>query len=199
MAPRVALSFDDGPGPSTAGLLDLLAGRRVRASFFVLGQNLERAREIGVRMVREGHVLGNHTFSHARSDAIDAPALLEEIARTDALLREVYRAAGAQPPAPFPVRLPYGIGAQDARLQALASLGRTHVHWTGDFEDWKDPPAAELVARMRAHIGSQHARGLDAVLDLHDSSRQYVARPTTVEGVRLLLEDRGLVFFTVPV
>jgi peptidoglycan-N-acetylglucosamine deacetylase len=198
---RVALTFDDGPGPATESLLDVLAARGAKATFFLLGRNVERARATTVRLAREGHVLGNHTFSHARPDAIDHAALVAEIARTDALLAEICREAGVSARRPIPVRLPYGPQPSgDTRLSALASIGRTHVHWTGDFEDWSDPPPdpAELAARMRAHVGAQAARGLGAVIDLHDSSRLYADRRATVEAVRLLLSDTTLDIFTVP-
>ncbi|HEY5675883.1 MAG TPA: polysaccharide deacetylase family protein, partial [Myxococcales bacterium] len=72
-----ALTFDDGPGPSTAELLDVLGASGVRATFFLLGRNLEeapwcgdplRARALAERASREGHALGNHTWSHLRPD-----------------------------------------------------------------------------------------------------------------------------------
>jgi peptidoglycan/xylan/chitin deacetylase (PgdA/CDA1 family) len=197
---KVALSFDDGPGPATESLLDVLAARGARATFFLLGRNVERARAVAVRLARAGHVVGNHTFTHARPDAIGAAALVEEIGRTDELLRDVCREAGVSVREPIPVRLPYGPSDRDPRLPALASLGRTHVHWTGDFEDWSDPPPdpAALAAQMRAHIAAQHAQGLATVLDLHDSSRLFADRRATVEAVRLLLTDATLEIFTVP-
>lgn len=166
------LTFDDGPGPSTPALLDVLAAAGVRATFFVLGCNLERRRDVALRIAREGHVLGNHTYSHARPDAIDARALAAEIARTDALIAEI-----AGPGVP-PLRLPYGVVENDPRLAVIAGLGRVHVGWTADFGDWLPCDPVELAARMRAH-------GDDAVLDLHDSSRAGDERPWTVEAVRL--------------
>jgi chitin deacetylase len=198
---RVALSFDDGPGPATPALLDVLAARGARATFFLLGKNLERAREVAVRLAREGHVLGNHTFSHARPDAIAAPAFVDEVARTDVLIRDVCLAAGVSAREPIPVRLPYGPSEKDPRLFALASLGRTHVHWTGDFQDWVEPAPdpSDLAARMRAHVAQQDALGLATVIDLHDSSKLYADRSATVEAVRLLLADPKLEIFTVPV
>lgn len=198
--PRVALSFDDGPGPATPALLDVLAARGAKATFFLLGKNLERAPQVAERMAREGHVLGNHTFTHQRPDAIAAPQLVDEITHTDQLLAGVYRAAEVALPQPIPVRLPYGPAPNDPRLYALASLGRTHVHWTGDFQDWTDPPPdpADLAARMRVHIAQQDALGLAAVLDLHDSSKLYADRTATAEAVRLLLADPSLTIFTVP-
>ena len=85
------------------------------------------------------------------------------------------------------VRLPYGIVDGDPRVAMLGALGRQHVGWTADFSDWLDPDPRELVAAMRAHVAEQHARGADAVLDLHDSSRLGAERASTVEAVRLLL------------
>jgi chitin deacetylase len=198
---RVALSFDDGPGPATPALLDVLAARGAKATFFLLGRNLERAPDVAIRLAREGHVLGNHTFSHARPDAIAAPAFVDEIARTDVLIADACRAAGVGARRPVPVRLPYGPSDKDPRLVALASLGRTHVHWTGDFQDWVEPAPdpAELAARMRAHVAQQDAQGLSTVIDLHDSSKLYADRSVTVEAVRLLLADPTLELFAVPV
>jgi chitin deacetylase len=197
---RVALTFDDGPGPATPLLLDILAARGVHATFFLLGTNVERARDVAVRLAREGHVVGNHTLTHARPGAIAAAALVDEIARTDALLADVCREAGVAPRRPIPVRLPYGPATNDDRLAALASIGRTHTHWTGDFTDWIAPPPdpAELAARMRAHVDAQARAGVAAVLDLHDSSRLYADRTATAEAVRLLLADPALEVFTVP-
>ena len=197
---RVALTFDDGPGPATPLLLDVLAARGVHATFFLLGKNVERARDIAVRIAREGHVVGNHTFTHARPDAIAGAQLVDEIARTDALLLDVCREAGVAARRPIPVRLPYGPAPNDARILALASIGRAHVHWTGDFEDWIEPPpdAAALAAQLRAHVAAQAAAGLAAVLDLHDSSKLFADRRATAEAVRLFVADPALDLFTVP-
>ncbi len=177
--PQLLLTFDDGPGPSTPALLDVLASAGVRATFFVLGSNLQRWPDVAARAAHEGHELGNHTYSHAR--VIDEAVLRDEVARTDALIR----AAGG-PDRPR-VRLPYGILPGDERPAILERLGRPHVGWTADFGDWLDPDPAVLVSAMRAHVTEQHASGLDAVLDLHDSSRLGVTRASTVEAVRRLL------------
>ena len=201
MSARVALTFDDGPGPATPRLLDVLRAKGVRATFFLLGQNLERSRETAIRLAREGHVLGNHSWTHPKADAISEAAFVEEIRRTDQLLADLRRSAGlADLPGPFPVRLPYGPAASDPRLRALASIGRTHVHWTGDFQDWVQPPPVPeaLAAAFRAHLGAQSAAGLSTVLDLHDSSRAFEDRSATAEAVRLFLETPGLEPFTVP-
>jgi peptidoglycan-N-acetylglucosamine deacetylase len=202
-----ALTFDDGPGPSTEALLDVLRAAGVRGTFFLLGRNVEeapwcgdagRARAIAQRARSEGHVLGNHTYSHLRPDRWRE--LAPDVRRGEAVLR-LLRVG------PIPFRLPYGIqrvaggfplgstGEQmDPRLAVIASMGIAHQHWTSDFDDWTlgAVDGATLAARMTAHVEQCGSAGMDAVLDLHDSgtgSRFGYERPATVEGVKLLLEE----------
>jgi peptidoglycan-N-acetylglucosamine deacetylase len=184
---RVQLTFDDGPGPSPPELLDLLAVAGVHATFFLLGANLEQRPSVAVRIARDGHELGNHTYSHRRPDAISPAELAGEIARTDALLAEIAVQAGVAVPDTFPVRLPYGPIGDDPRLRVLTGLGRAHVHWTVELADWLATDADDLARRMRAHVAEQHAAGLRAVIDLHDASRNGDTRAVTVEAVRRFL------------
>jgi chitin deacetylase len=214
-----ALTFDDGPGPSTAELLDVLRDGGVRATFFLLGRNIEeapwcgdprRARALTERAAREGHVLGNHTYSHFRPDRWRDFAA--DLRRGEAVVQSLR-------PGPVPFRLPYGIqrvgdpfplggiGEQmDPRVAVIASLGVTHQHWTSDFDDWTLRPedAGALAAKMVAHVERCEAAGLDAVLDLHDSgtgSSFGYERAATVGGVRLFVDEarrRGWRSFTVP-
>lgn len=222
-----ALTFDDGPGPSTGELLDVLGAASVRATFFLLGRNVEQApfcgdpeqgRALALRAARERHVLGNHTFSHLRPDRWRE--LKDDLRHGLAVVRGLKREAGL-PDGPVPFRLPYGIRlveqtvpcesgtvnavALDPRLAVIASLGIGHQHWTSDFEDWKLSPheSGALSARMVQHVEGCEALGLDAVLDLHDSgtgSRFGYARPATVSAVRAFLaaaRARGWQSFTV--
>ncbi|MFM0158893.1 polysaccharide deacetylase family protein [Paraburkholderia sediminicola] len=193
MHPSTLLSFDDGPGPSTPALLDVLRVTSCRAMFFVLGSNLARAMDVATRAVREGHVLGNHTYSHARPGAVSDAALIDEVEHTDALIREVYQLAAVPEPVSIPLRLPYGLEPQDVRGDVLARLKRSHTGWTAILDDWRRPPPSPhaLAGAMRRHIADRTARGQDVLLCLHDGSRLAEARPATVEAVRLLLSDPG--------
>src|SRR5437868_5951462 len=113
---RFALTFDDGPGPSTAALLDALRDAGARATFFLLGRNLleapwaagdvARARALGLRALREGHVLGNHTYSHFRPDRWRE--LASDLVRGEEAVRALLQQAGLHDAA-IPFRLPYGI------------------------------------------------------------------------------------------
>lgn len=179
----VALTFDDGPGPSTGPLLDVLARHGARATFFLVGKNIRgyaldgdasTAFALAIRTVRDGHRLGNHTDSHTR-EPLPPDALIQEIHTVDALLREIYQKAGATSPNKFPFRLPYGPlmraqGRLDERLDIIAGLGRTHHHWTGIFHDWQpDTDPDQLAHDMIEHVRMQWQLGLVPVLALHDA------------------------------
>jgi len=211
----IALTYDDGPGPSTEALLDVLAAAGVHATFFILGRNLvqapwgdpARARSLVLRALADGHRIGNHTMSHRFP--ISARELAEEIRELDEGILELQRAAGVAPAA-IPFRLPYGVriegGQMDARLGVAAGQGRPHVHWSSDFEDWTlgAGDGARLAEQMVAHVAACAAEGRDAVLDLHDSgtgSSWGYLRPATVEATALLCAEagrRGWDFFLAP-
>ena len=102
--PQVALTFDDGPDPLvTPTILDALKEAGARATFFVIGRHLEKHREIGMRALRDGHELGNHSWMHSyfqnfygngqqRSDVERSTRLIQEL--TGSAAEPLYRAAG---------------------------------------------------------------------------------------------------------
>ncbi len=207
-APTVALTFDDGPGPSTARLLDVLSRHGVVATFFLLGRNLQgealggdagQARAVVTRAARDGHLLGNHTMTHARE--LPPAELLAEVAACDQLIRACYREAGQADPSAIPVRLPYGPFRPDGQrsVDALDAAGRPHCHWTGDPQDWQpDRPAAEITRLVLAHAEKAWLHRRTPVFLLHDagltSEEGGVVREATVDAVDQLcgeLKGRG--------
>jgi peptidoglycan/xylan/chitin deacetylase (PgdA/CDA1 family) len=197
--PALALTFDDGPGEATSGILDLLREHGVKATFFMLGENVERHPASVARAAREGHVIGNHTYGHP-DETVGLEDLVAEIERTDRLLRE----ASGQPLASIPFRLPYGPKWKDLRHCAIEGMNRPHTHWTGVVRDWEVRPPEVMAAEALAHIAAYARLGMDAVLCLHDGAPSREAnhdRKPTVETVRLVLEaarTQGIRFFTVP-
>ncbi|HDR9806633.1 TPA: polysaccharide deacetylase family protein [Burkholderia cenocepacia] len=185
----IHLSFDDGPGPSTPALLDVLRDASCSATFFVLGQRLADAPGVATRIVREGHRLGNHTYSHAKPGALADAALIDEIDTTDALIRDVYRRASLPAPDAIPLRIPYGLMPRDDRAAVLARLPREHTGWTAILDDWQRPAPSPhaLFDAMCAHVDAFTAQHRDVLFCLHDGSRHGDARPNTVEAVRLFL------------
>jgi peptidoglycan/xylan/chitin deacetylase (PgdA/CDA1 family) len=189
-APTVAFTFDDGPGPSTERLLDVLAEHSIKATFFLIGSNIEKYPELAVRMAREGHTLGNHTYGHEADPT--PPEFVRSVGLTDALIRESHRRAGTSSAELIPFRLPYGPEGPNGwlRLMLAAGMGRAHVHWTGAFGDWLPRPPAELAVELDEHIRVWSSANLHTVLLLHDAAPSDGAcqdRSHTVEGVRLFL------------
>ena len=127
----VALTFDDGPRSDTVDeILAVLDKYKVRVTFFVCGADIEKHREAAAKLVRAGHELGNHSWSHQRMVFKSPRFIREEFERTDALIR----AAGHR--GPIHVRAPYC-----KKLVALPWYFRQHgrIHVTFDVEPESDP------------------------------------------------------------
>ena len=221
-----ALTFDDGPGPSTQPLLEVLRRHGTRAAFFLIGENLAApdGDSIAIQLLKEKHIVGNHTMSH---DArLELRSLREEIGECDRLIASLYEKAGNKAPNPIPFRLPFGIrtfvaeriesgrrvpaAALDNRLQVLASMGRTHVHWTTILRDWEMETSSDIDLLLKSaisHIEEMEKAGLDAVFALHDGSPRdekgsIESRALTVELVDRLLthaSEKGWTRFQAPV
>ncbi|HEX5043346.1 MAG TPA: polysaccharide deacetylase family protein [Candidatus Polarisedimenticolaceae bacterium] len=153
----VALTFDDGPDPAvTPRVLDLLDGARARATFFVVGERAASHRPLLEEIVRRGHRLGNHTWSHPAGFFFLPPrALRAQIARTQDLLAE----AAGEPPLWF--RAPAGIRSPILE-PLLARAGLRLASWTRR--------AFDTVERNPDTVARRLTRGLRAgdVLLLHD-------------------------------
>ncbi|MBA2938385.1 polysaccharide deacetylase family protein [Paenibacillus sp. CGMCC 1.16610] len=84
----VALTFDDGPSEQTASIVALLGKYQAKATFFLIGSELEKNREAGQLITKAGHQIGNHTFSHQRMVFKKPSFIREEIEKTNQLIRE---------------------------------------------------------------------------------------------------------------
>lgn len=137
------LSFDDGPHPvHTPRLLDLLAAHGAHASFFLVGKRAEQYPAIVRRIVAEGHLVGNHSWSHERFGRLPLAEQLAELDRTDTLLADFDGHARHR------IRTPQG-SLPPSLLLSLARRGRSVAYWSYDSLDYRVPPLAELVARLR--------------------------------------------------
>jgi peptidoglycan-N-acetylglucosamine deacetylase len=168
----VALTFDDGPDPSrTPALLDALAELEVEATFFCVGAEVDAHPALARRIARDGHELGNHTYTHRYLPLARSRAVGRELAAADAAL---VRATGA---APVIARPPYG-GRAMRTARAFARHGKRMVLWDVNSYDWKGAPAAEVAARVLARVRP------GSVVLLHDGGRRGA---DTVAAVRLLV------------
>jgi peptidoglycan/xylan/chitin deacetylase (PgdA/CDA1 family) len=174
----VRLTFDDGPNRNaTPAILDTLAARGVKATFFVVGSMAAASPGIVRRASTEGHEIGNHSWSHPNLTRLSRDQVTSQLARTNETIRQ---ATGASP---TEWRPPYG--ATNALVEAAArDVGLTSmVLWTVDPRDWADPPATTVRDRVL-----QAVRPNSTVL-LHDGTgaNTPVALPMILDG----LADRG--------
>jgi peptidoglycan/xylan/chitin deacetylase (PgdA/CDA1 family) len=171
----VAFTFDDGPDPVyTTQLMELFREHGGKATFFVVGQELERHPDVAKALHEAGHELGNHTYSHPHLPELDEAGRMEELDRTDALILAL---TGAKPAS---YRAPYL--HTDERLDALA-LERGYASAGGsnlDARDWSMPGADHIVDATRPALRP------GAVILLHDGAGD---RSQTVEAVRRLLPE----------
>ena len=86
---RVALTFDDGPGDSTMRLLDGLSERNVKATFFVVGEKVLQYPDTILRMKEEGHLIGNHTYSHVQLNTLSCDAAIQEVKKTGDTIEDI--------------------------------------------------------------------------------------------------------------
>ncbi len=178
--PYVALTFDDGPVPRyTEQILDVLAEFGARATFFCVGINVVAYQDCAARIVRDGHLLGNHTWSHPFLWELSRQQLSEQIVRTGEAIAEL---DGGAPPRYF--RPPYGSRTSEV-VTWLADSGLTTALWDVYPFDWTSP-GAEVIS----DIVLRDARPGSVVL-LHDGggdrSETVAALPTIIRG----LLDRG--------
>ncbi|MEJ6388415.1 polysaccharide deacetylase family protein [Gymnodinialimonas ulvae] len=181
--PYVAMTFDDGPHPRlTPQLLDMLAARGIRATFYVIGRNAQRYPQILQRMVAEGHEIGNHTWSHPNLHGHSDGAVLSQVDRTN---RAVYEAVGRPP---VTMRPPYGNLYDRQRLMLHQSRAMPTVLWSIDTLDWQRPGSSVVSRRV---INGSHSGGVILAHDIHSATVR--AMPAALDGV----VGRGFRFVTV--
>ncbi|WP_018655724.1 polysaccharide deacetylase family protein [Actinomadura flavalba] len=165
----VALTFDDGPGPYTEGLLDDLRRAGARATFFMLGQNVGEFPQTVRRMALEGHELANHSWSHPMLTNLSTSAVKSQVQRTQDAIR---RASGVTPTL---FRPPYG--ATDKRVAKAVAL--PEILWSVDTLDWRH----RNVSRVRkSGVGEPRKGGIVLFHDIHESTVKAV--PEVVAGLK---------------
>lgn len=178
-APKIALTFDDGPSTAwTPALLDGLKERGVKATFFLIGENADKNPEIVKRMAEEGHLIGNHTYHHVELTKVSENEARLELADTSAV---IVRITGKEPEY---MRPPFG--AWQRKLEQEIEM--LPVLWTIDPLDWTTENQDEIVNKVVTE-----AEENDIIL-LHDCYKSSVEA-----GLRIvdILQEEGFVFVTV--
>lgn len=155
------LTLDDGPDPErTPRMLDLLQRHDARATFFMVGDRIERHPQVVERVIAQGHAIGNHSWNHPRFDRITLAEQLDQIHRTDAVLRAFDGRSDHD------VRPPNGVFSP-ALLLRLARGGRRIAHWSYNTLDYMDLPLERLLQLHRTHA----VRSGDILLAHDDTAR----------------------------
>ncbi len=177
--PRIALTFDDGPHPVyTPKLLDGLKERNVKATFFVVGKNIEGREDIIKRMDEEGHLIGNHTYDHVKNTGLPEEEACAQITKTSELVKEI---TGKN--TEF-VRPPFG--AWDKKLECGFEM--FPVLWSIDPLDWTTKNVDAVVQKV---LSRAEENSIILLHDYYDSSVE-----AALKIVDALLE-RGFEFVTV--
>jgi peptidoglycan-N-acetylglucosamine deacetylase len=181
--PYVAMTFDDGPHATlTPKLLDLLATHHIKATFFVIGENAAAHTEILARAAREGHEIGNHSWSHPNLAKMSDAGVRRELQRTEDVIRNV---TGARPTL---LRPPYGSLATRQKHWIHEEFGYQIILWEVDPLDWKRPGAAAVCNRI---VKAARPGSIILSHDIHPGTIE--AMPSTLEQ----LEAKGFKFVTV--
>ena len=181
--PYIAMTFDDGPSATlTPKLLDILATHHIKATFFVIGENVAEHPEIVARATREGHEIGNHSWSHPNLAKMSDASVRSQLQRTDDAIKS---ATGARPTL---LRPPYGSITTREKRWIHDQFGYQIILWDVDPYDWKRPGPSVVRGRIL-----KETRPGSIVLshDIHPGTIE--AMPSTLDA----LEAKGFKFVTV--
>ncbi len=181
--PYIAMTFDDGPSATlTPKLLDLLAAHHIKATFFVIGENVAEHSEIVERAAHEGHEIGNHSWSHPNFAKMSDEGVRRELRRTEDAIKS---AIGARPTL---LRPPYGSLTARQKRWIHDEFGYQIILWDVDPLDWKRPGAAVVCNRI---LKETRAGSIVLSHDIHPGTIE--AMPRTFDQ----LEAKGFKFVTV--
>ena len=177
----IALTFDDGPGPHTAHLLDILDQYGAKATFFLIGSKVSSQANVVHNIQARGHQLGNHSWSHPDLPKLPVDQIAGEIDRTNDAIKQ---ATGVTPAI---LRPPYG-AVNGAVLEQLRLRGMSSILWSVDTRDWADRNS-DIVC-SRAVAGARPG----AIILMHDIHQTSVG---AVPCILSALKQQGYSFVTV--
>ncbi|HJV44739.1 MAG TPA: polysaccharide deacetylase family protein [Bacillota bacterium] len=142
----VALTFDDGPSPKyTPQLLALLKQYDVHATFFLVGENVEKHPELVQQEVSAGHEIGNHTYTHTNINQLSAEQFHEEVKKTS---EAIERVTGNKT---HFFRPPEG-ARNEIMMKETAKDDLVTIMWDEDSQDWKKPGVNKIISNVLPHL-----------------------------------------------
>jgi peptidoglycan/xylan/chitin deacetylase (PgdA/CDA1 family) len=163
---ELALTFDDGPNPAwTPRLLDLLAAHGVHATFFIVGRFAQAEPALVRRVAEEGHLIGNHSWSHPNLARTPANRVVEELKQTSGMLEQVVGKSVQYFRPPFGARRPFV-------LRTARALGMIPVTWNAMTNDWVEPSADRIAEKLKVKIELNWGKGQASNIVLHDGGHR---------------------------
>ena len=182
---KIALTFDDGPHPRyTERILKILERYDIKATFFVIGVNIQNYPEPFAKIVAAGHEIGNHTYHHKTLSGTCDATIREEIRKTDEI---IFKTAGYRPKIFRPPEGAYG----ECALKAAQSMDLRMILWTVDTRDWERPSAQTIVERVMANVKG------GSILLFHDYMHKNAHTLEALEIILPKLLEKGFEFVTV--
>ena len=188
---KIALTFDDGPNePYTSQILQILKDSHVKATFFMVGKNVELYPDAARAVVADGHTIGNHSYDHHKLSIKTTVQVEVEILKSEKAIETVT----GQKTALF--RPPYGEKNANT-IQETQKLGYVTVEWSVSAEDWRKPGAESIVQNVVSHVQN------GAIILMHDGDKWHHGsdRSQTVAALPLIiaqLRQAGYAFVTIP-
>lgn len=182
---RIAITFDDGPHPKhTPEILDILEENNVKATFFLIGQNVKNYPDCAKRILRDGHEVGNHTYSHRVLKSLTREKIEKEITEMENQLSKI---ANYHPKL---IRPPCGM-YNDALVKTADETGYKIILWSIDTKDWAHSSTESIVSNVVTNV-----RGGDIIL-FHDYISGEDGTPDALKVIIPKLKSMGYEFVTV--
>lgn len=182
----IALTFDDGPDrKNTPRILDILKKYNVKATFFVIGKQVQKFPDAAKRIVAEGHDVGNHTYNHVILSKKSKLMVMEEVYKAD---KEITRTMGVKT---YLLRPPFGIVTPEVR-EAVYDLKYNIILWNSDADDWKVPPVTRIINYEINHADN------GGIILLHSGEGQKL--DATIKALPIvidILRKKGYQFVTI--
>ena len=181
---KIALTFDDGPHPRyTQEILDILKEHNITATFYVLGENVEKYPQVFQQIVEQGHEIGNHTYDH-NIGGKSAEDIANQLKKTAKIIDETTGKS------PTTFRPPGGLINSSVK-SAARELEYPIILWNIDPRDWRNPPAGAMAEYVKKTVKSG-----DVIL-FHDFNVANSHTPDAVRSIVPWLAEQGYEFVTV--
>lgn len=181
---NIALTFDDGPDLKyTSQVLDVLRDYQVPATFFLIGNRAERFPGVVERIMAEGHVIGNHSWSHPDLRRVSDARLVTEIQRTEDVIEQITGRKTAL------IRAPYGLITAPV-LEKMKEMNYKVIHWSADSKDWRDQDPEKILINTLPDVTG------GGILLFHSAGGEGQSMATTVEVLPEVIETLSMMGYS---